>query len=123
MLNKIKCANCSKPFQAQRSTARFCSDKCRVTFSRKNANAGVKKSSRTVEDALNDLVEQNKKLKAANFILLADLRMAQDRISQLQRKLGKPPSLADAVFSHINKPTEDRAANLRSIKVGKKKGE
>ena len=32
---KQTCKNCSTDFEAQRSTAQFCSDLCRVTFNRK----------------------------------------------------------------------------------------
>ena len=34
-VHKIKCEYCRKSFTPQRSTARFCSDKCRVYASRK----------------------------------------------------------------------------------------
>lgn len=32
----LKCQNCSKEFEAQRSTAKFCSDACKVAFNRQD---------------------------------------------------------------------------------------
>lgn len=33
----MKCINCGKEFESQRSSAKFCSSKCRVSFSRKDS--------------------------------------------------------------------------------------
>ncbi|NJK84783.1 MAG: DUF2116 family Zn-ribbon domain-containing protein [Bacteroidales bacterium] len=34
-VDTVTCLNCGEPFTPRRKTARFCSDKCRVKYSRK----------------------------------------------------------------------------------------
>jgi endogenous inhibitor of DNA gyrase (YacG/DUF329 family) len=40
---KVPCAQCGNEFEAQRTTARFCSDKCRVYFNRARAKPPAEK--------------------------------------------------------------------------------
>ena len=44
----LKCLECSKEFEAQRSSAKFCSTKCRVDYNRK----GEGKETEVVEEFL-----------------------------------------------------------------------
>lgn len=37
----LKCLECSKEFEAQRSSAKFCSTKCRVDYNRRSGEVGV----------------------------------------------------------------------------------
>lgn len=37
----LKCLECSKEFEAQRSSAKFCSTKCRVDYNRKGGEVGI----------------------------------------------------------------------------------
>lgn len=37
-MSTVKCVTCGKQFQAKRSTAKYCSDVCRVTFSTHGSN-------------------------------------------------------------------------------------
>lgn len=75
-------------------------------------NAALVSDLRLISDNNAKLVQENHLLRTEN-----------NRLVQANEKLhlnaGKEPSLADVVMGHINKPTEDKAANLRAIKSGK----
>lgn len=64
------------------------------------------------------LVRTNHTLEQAVIILKADKLALEDQVSQLRKKAGKGPSLAD-ILNHDTKPFNDPAANLRAIKSGK----
>lgn len=47
---KKECEQCGKPFEAQRNTAKFCSDSCRVAASRVTVTDSAKDSVTKMED-------------------------------------------------------------------------
>jgi len=51
---KVICANCGKPFEAKRATAKYCSAKCRVAYNRKPS---INDLMQTAIDAIHDLAE------------------------------------------------------------------
>lgn len=59
----MKCTNCNIEFESKRKDARFCSDNCRVTFSRKKSvvTDNVTFSSPVVTDKFEFTVTYNKK--------------------------------------------------------------
>ncbi len=45
----IRCQNCCRPFEAKKSTAKYCSGKCRAVDSRKRRDEGIAASLREIE--------------------------------------------------------------------------
>jgi hypothetical protein len=70
---KVKCQNCETVFEAQRTTAKFCSDKCRVQFNRKQKDDGLYFDARAAIFAVATKIE-----KSASEQLLRNLRDAID---------------------------------------------
>lgn len=54
----LKCLECSKEFEAQRSSAKFCSPKCRVDYNRKSVDEGVSITKEFLKENPNLLVEE-----------------------------------------------------------------
>ncbi len=45
----IRCQNCGRSFEAQKSTAKYCSGKCRAVDSRKRRDEGIAAGLREIE--------------------------------------------------------------------------
>jgi|HubBroStandDraft_2_1064218.scaffolds.fasta_scaffold292673_2 hypothetical protein len=67
----VNCLNCKKPFEAQRKSAKFCSDLCRVTFNQKKGQSDDKPTefietdnqARGLQAKIDELEIENRKLR------------------------------------------------------------
>jgi hypothetical protein len=59
-----KCLKCGKEYEAQRSTSKFCSNKCRSAFNRKNPTNGVTRVQMQV--LYNSIMEAVSRINAKN---------------------------------------------------------
>lgn len=66
----LKCLECSKEFEAQRSSAKFCSTKCRVDYNRKSVDEGVEIAKDFLKANANLLVEEKIDKQVENFFQL-----------------------------------------------------
>ena len=77
----VICENCKKPFEAQRTSARFCSDKCRVQHNRK------KKESDAYFDVRSTIYRISKDMEKTEAIeTLKNLKLAIDDVLSLLEK-------------------------------------
>lgn len=74
------CKQCSKPYEAQRKSSKFCSDKCRLKYNRRNVN-GVNKELEVLKatQALDRL------LNLSDDALLEDGYMLQSLIDRAEK--------------------------------------
>ena len=61
----MKCLNCQQEFESQRSTAKFCSDKCKLAYHRKEADD-------TLRDKIDTLRKDSVTPKSVNILTLKD---------------------------------------------------
>jgi predicted nucleic acid-binding Zn ribbon protein len=78
------CKQCTQPYEAQRSTSRFCSDKCRLKYNRRNVN-----SVNTELECLKAAQALDRLLNLSDDALIRDayqLQMVLERAEKLRKR-------------------------------------